>query len=262
MNFTMMFKRDNDIENVKLIKKAVDFQLSELIRRQKEFDSNLFQVTAFMLENVSDAMSAIITLRKEHFKSSLIIARNILEDSVNLQYIYNGDSERKALNHIVFSQKEYLKRTYEYKDQMPNDLKEKIFKNQDRITSYSPSGARNNYWDGLSIKEIMESLGYRRMYSDWYVRLSSYIHSQYKNKIDINSDGPYITFLRELLFKDLLVNILQSLKSINERLNLTEGGAIFKNYPKKGNTLVFSIDKSDGKSYTNNEEWYNKSRKK
>lgn len=242
-----MFKKDNDIENVKLIKKAVDFQFFELIRRRKEFNSDLFQVTAFMLENISDAMSAIITLRKNHFKSSLIIARNLLEDSINLQHIYKSDSERKALNHIVFSQKEVLKRSNKYSNQMPSGLKEKILKNQDKINSYSPSGSKKNYWDGLSIKEIIESLGYKHMYSDWYARLSSYIHSQYKNKVDIKSDAPYMSFLRELLFKDLLINILQSLKDINEKLNLTEGAVIFKDYPKKGSILFFSIDKDNRK---------------
>lgn len=238
-----MFEKDNDIENVKRIKEAVDFQLSELIRRKKEFDENLFQVTAFMLENISDAIASIITLHKNHFKSSLIIARNILEDSINLQYIYKSDSERKALNHMVFSQKELLKRINEYNYEVPEDLQKRILKNQEKVDLYKPTGTKKNYWDGLSMKEIIESLGYKRMYSDWYVRLSGYIHSQYKNKIDINSDGPYATFLRELLFRDLMINILQSLKSINEKLDLIEGAFIFDDYPKKDSTLFFTIDK-------------------
>lgn len=240
-----MSKKDIDIENVKRIKEAVDFQLFELIKRRKEFDETLFQVTAFMLESISDSMAAIITLGKNHFKSSLILARNILEDSINLQYIYKSDSERKALNHIVFSQKELLKRANEYGYEMPTDLQKRILKNQIKVNLYNPSGSRKNYWDGLSIKEIIESLGYKRMYSDWYVRLSSYIHSQYKNKIDIDSNGPYVTFLRELLFRSLMINILQSLKLINGKLELIEGAFIFNDYPEKGSTLFFSIDKQN-----------------
>ena len=63
--------------------------LAELRKKKAEVQEDIFDVTAFILEENIDLYQSIITLYKQnHFRSCLILIRNILENFVTLQYIY------------------------------------------------------------------------------------------------------------------------------------------------------------------------------
>ncbi len=171
-----------------------------------------------------------------------MISRYILEDCVNLHYIYKKDSEKRALNYKVFPAKELLSRMEVY-DGDDERIKKEIPRVKERLKKYSPSGSNQNHWDGLSTKKIMSDLGLDDIYQNWYVRMSAYIHPQYRgSKIGGNDEGEYIEFLKKMVFKDLNLPILESLRAINRKFDLLEGGAVISNYPKKNSTLVFSIN--------------------
>lgn len=231
-----------EMNDVLTIKQLVLAHLHELIKRRKEIDENLFEVSAFLLDEIGDALAAIITLKKDHLKSSIMISRYILEDCVNLQYIYKEDLEKRSLNYRAFSAKELLNRMemYEGDDER---IKKEIPRVKERAEKYSPSGNNSNHWDGLSTKKIMSDLNLDGMYQNWYVRMSSYIHPQYRgSKIRASDKGEYIEFLKKMVFKDLNLPILESLRAINKKFDLLEGTVIISNYPKEKATLVFSIN--------------------
>jgi len=232
----------NEMNDIKQIRYVVLDHLRELIKRRKGIDDNLFEITAFLLDEIGDSLASIIKLREDHLKSSIMIARFILEDSVNLQYIYKADSEKRALNYRAFSAKGLLKRMEQSKEE-DERIKGEIPRVKERVDKYSPSGNNPGHWDGRSVKDIMSDLGLDNIYSNWYMRMSSYIHPQYHgHKITADVDSPYINFLKDMVFKDLAMPILESLKVINEKLDLLEGGVIFRDYPKKKSTLIFSIN--------------------
>jgi len=45
-----------------------------------------------------------------------------------------------------------------------------------------------------------------------------------------------------MVFKDLNLPILESLRAINKKFDLLEGAVIISNYPKEKATLLFSIN--------------------
>ena len=246
MNIINRIKEKNRIKNemkdVAVIRKMVMAHLNELVSRRKEINEDLFEVTAFLLDEIADALSAIVTLKKDHLKSSIMISRYILENCINLLYIYKEDSEKRALNYRAFPAKILLKRM-EQNQENDKRIKGEIPKVKELADKFCPSGSSNNYWDGLSVKKIMEDLNLESMYNDWYVRMSAYIHPQYRgSKITANDKGEYVKFLKDMVFKDLNVPILYSLRAINKKFDLLEGGAIIENYPKEKSTLIFSIN--------------------
>lgn len=68
MNIIRRIKEKNRIRNemkdVAVIRKMVMAHLNELVSRRKEINEDLFEVTAFLLDEIADALSAIATLKK------------------------------------------------------------------------------------------------------------------------------------------------------------------------------------------------------
>jgi len=246
MNIINRIKEKNRIKNemkdVAVIRKMVMAHLNELVSRRKEINEDLFEVTAFLLDEIADALSAIATLKKDHLKSSIMISRYILESSINLMYIYKQDPEKRALNYRAFSAKILLKKM-EQGQESDKRIEKEIPRVKERADSFNPSGNNKNSWDGLSVKKIMEDLNLENMYNDWYVRMSSYIHPQYRgSKITASDKGEYVKFLKDMVFKKLNIPILYSLRSINKKFDLLEGVVVIDNCLKENSLFVFSIN--------------------
>lgn len=246
MNIIKKIKEKNrikkEMKDVSAIRGMVVAHLNEIISFQSKINEDLFEVTAFLLDEIGDALSAIITLKKDHLKSSIMISRYILESCVNLLYIYKEDSEKRALNCRAFSAKILLKRMLQSQED-DGRVKGEILRVKERADKHRPSGKNKNHWDGLSIRIIMENLNLNSMYDDWYIRMSSYTHPQYRgSKITTNGKGEYVKYLKNMVFKDLNLSILYSLKAINKKFNLLEGIVVMENYPKEKAMFVFSIN--------------------
>ena len=217
--------------------------LAELRKKKADVQEDIFDVTAFILEENIDLYQSIITLYKQnHFRSCLILIRNILENFVTLQYIYANDSEKRAKNFRLFSGIKYLKRADKVKDMPPEVRKEFFEMLRTMERDYQPSGSRKGQWDGKSMREMCEELKLTFIYEDWYSRLSGYTHSQYRGNRDLDHVGPYNNFLRDLVWKHVSVVGLQTLYKINSKYNLTEDIVILEDYPQKGATFFFAVN--------------------
>ena len=225
----------------KAVVKLQQAHVDELISRHKDIPYEVLHVTAFLLEENIELYKSIATLlRQGYFQPCLVLGRTILENTIKLQYIFQKDTETRAKNYMVHSFVNTLERMKkagvdefdegEVSEQI-NELKKEFQK----------SGSRDYYWDGKSFKEICEILGHNWVYESWYSRLSKYTHSQYKGHRGFEERRPYNDFMRKLILRDMVVLTLEALKSINEKYELLEGGAIITDYPYEGATLAFSI---------------------
>jgi hypothetical protein len=223
--------------------KELQRHLAELKNKKAEVQEDIFDVTMYILEENIDLYKSIITLYKQgHFRSCLILVRNILENFVNLQYIYADDSEKRAKNFRLFSALHYLKRVDKVKDVPPEIKKEFSEMRQSMELDYQPSGNKKGHWDGKSMRKMCDELKLTIIYEDWYSRLSSYTHSQYRGNRDLDHAGPYNNFLRDLVVKHVSVVGLQTLYKINSKYNLTEDIVILHDYPQEGAVFLFAVN--------------------
>jgi len=219
--------------------KLHEMELKELFGKKNEIDSNIFDSTEFVLREVIELYKSIIVLMENNLiQPCLLIARPIVENCINLLYIYQRDTEQRSKNFLRHPGCSLLKDLEEAKEDAPgkNKMIEGLKVLNDQIKR---SGENKKYWDGKNFKTMCAELGEEEIYKMWYTRLSKYTHSQYKNR-SIRK-GPYAQFIDDLLTKKIMLLSLQALKSINEKYNLLEGGMVFKNYPRKGEILIFSI---------------------
>lgn len=228
-------------ETVRLLKA----QLAEVTRRQAEIPPDVFDVMRFVLEENIDFYKSIISLYKTgQFQSCLLIGRTIIENSINLQYILREDTERRAKNFILHSATSTLEGLKNLKEEIRG--KAEVIKHIEGLKEQiQKSGSRNFSWDGKSFKQICDELGLGEIYNAWYSRLSKFVHPHYKNTRDLEQERPFNNFLKRLISKDMLVLTLQSLKDINKRYKLLEGGAIISDYPEEGALMVFSISSDE-----------------
>jgi len=224
-------------------KDLLDKHLKEWTRRKDDIPVDIFDATRFILETLVDSYGAVHTLYgKKHLDSCIVLARTILENSVNLKYIHQKDSERRAKNFIIFPMKLWLKRTKNLDDADAIKNSE-VLLNIKRITEeYNPTGDRTDHWDGKKIRDLFDELKLTPVYTEGYSRLSGYIHPHFKKGIDMHTKRPYYDFIRKFIFKDILVVTLETLKTINEKYDLLEGVVILGDYPRKREVLFFSIN--------------------
>lgn len=241
-----MIKKKEQIKDLKAIQKLLRVHIVELERNQKNIPNDIFEVTHFLLQENFDTYNSVILLyKKNDYRSCLILARSIIENSVNLQYIYKENIEKRALNYKLYSLKVYLERVRNLKK-----VDERLAKTsalfKEELQKYSPSGENSYHWDGKSVKKILDDLDQKVIYHEFYSRMSSYVHAQFKNNRDLRAKRPYNDFLKKLICNDCALTVLESLRSINNKYNLQEGVVIIKDYPNEGNDLIFPISDNTG----------------
>ncbi len=173
-----------------------------------------------------------------------MLARSVLENATNLQYIYQKDTERRSKNYVFHSTAINLEKIKKLEKKPPGT--DEVIKYFEQIKSeIHKSGDRDSHWDGISFKKICGELNQAPIYEEFYSRLSKYTHSQFKGIRSLETGGPYAEFIKKFLTKHLQILILQGLKAINEKYNLLEGGVIITDYPEKGAITVFSISSKE-----------------
>jgi hypothetical protein len=234
------------LKDLKQIRIFLSNHLKEWEKRKKDIPHDVFQTTRFILNGLIDAYESISVLYKqEHYESCIILARTILENSVNLKYIYKKDLERKARNFAIFPMKSWVEKSKKFdgiemlgKEELINAMKKEL-------ETYLPSGTRSNYWDGKSIKELFEEVNLTKLYTEGYSRLSGFTHSNFKGPVDMHEDRPYFDFIRRFIFVDILVVTLEALKLMNEKYNLLEGLMLIEDYPHDGAVTLFSVNNNN-----------------
>ena len=235
--FNFGIKNHSSIKSLNESKKFLKVHLKEFRTKEEVVSEDLFDVTAFLLEEIIDMYESLILLyEKNHFRSCIILARSILENSINLQYIYNKDIELRASNYKLFSLREYVKRAKKTEKMTPELLKfieelEKI------VGKYNPSGKRVGHWDGKTVRDQVAELKIESMY-DTYRHLSNFTHSKFQGNRDLSGERPYLDFLRKLVLRDIMVYILPSLQAICERFDLNGGLMVIHDYDIKSPRII------------------------
>lgn len=242
--FKEKLKLREQLHDIQVAAKLVRDHANELNNR-KDIPLDVSEVIIFLLEETIDVYESIATLyKKGHMRSCVILSRSLFENAINLRYILKENTEQRAVNYKLFSLESYLKRVKNYKEDFPG--KEVLLTGFDKISKKRvPEGPRKGHWDGKSLKEICAELKCDSLYSQFYSRLSGYIHSQYQSTRDLKSETKYNQYIKKLVFQHLFVLILETLKVLNNKYNILEGGAVIEDYPETGTTLFFSVSHND-----------------
>lgn len=239
--FGLFSKNNEQIKDLEQIKKFLRSHIDEFKSKEKEIPADVFEASVFLLEEILDMYESISTLyRRDHFRSCIILARTILENSINLRYIYQSDTEKRAKNFKLFSLREYLNRADKVEN-TPKEAKEFLDFLRQETLHYQPSGTNQGYWDGKSIRDKALSLKSETVY-DMYRHLSNYLHSKYRGNRNLSVERPYNDFLRKLVFKDILVHTLQALTDMCLKYDLEGGIMIMHDYPQQGHVLLFATN--------------------
>ena len=111
------FLKSGEIKDLEDIRDFLRYWLQDFKTYEEQMSPVLFRVTSFIIRENIEIYSSIITLRKKHhFLSCLILGRSILENSVNLQYIYRQDTEQRAKNFDLFAMSGYANRAGKLKE--------------------------------------------------------------------------------------------------------------------------------------------------
>lgn len=234
-----MFWENGEIKDLKEIRKFLSLFRNHFLTNQSKISPELFAVSLFLLEESIDLYESIIILRtKGRFLPCLVLARSILENCINIQYIYREDTERRARNFHAFPLREYLRRA-ESMNELPEKGVEMLRRMQEEIKSYNPTGDNPYHWDGKSINKIFTELNLKDLYTSLYARLSGFSHAQFGNR-NFQQDRPYINFLKNLNTKSLFVVTLESVRVITEHLDMLPLVVRVSDFPQKGAVLFFS----------------------
>src|SRR3989338_776655 len=227
------------------IRRLIEAHLVESRNRRFEMSNHMFNaIEHALLVDLEHYNTIKILVTADQFYPCLPFARSIVENSINLLYILKEDSERRARafalhSAIVFAQRTEKETESEAK---PKELIETL-QQINELQSQNPKSGRNkSHWDGKSFKQLCEELNMQKIYTGWYTRLSGYTHPQYKIRKGINKDGPFLAYLEKLVFRDMFLLVLESIKDLNAKFDLLEGGAMITDYPTPGTNFHFSIN--------------------
>jgi hypothetical protein len=229
------FFRDQHVKDLTQITKFLRLHLDDFDRHRERVPEDLYDVTCFLMEENIDLYEAMgLLMRKHHFRSCIPLARSLLENAVTLKYIYATDSEKRAQNLKKTSQHSYLQRVRKQEDTETRARVLEVFEGQ--LGDFNPRK------DRASVKTMFTELGMERQYDEWYGRLSEFAHSRYRGNRDMAADRPFNNFMRQLVFKHVLLLILESIRVATERFDLDGGVMIIEDYPETGAVFFYSTN--------------------
>ena len=211
-------KRNSRSDDMKIAKDFFAIHFNQILENKERISQDVFDVTMFFIEEaiiLYDSMDLL--MQENHFQGCLPIAKSLLENSINIQYIYNDDIEVRAKNFKLASASNFLKRFSKVDD---NSIEHKEVKKQfeNILKDYSP--------ENKTIKQKSDEINIGSVYQDVYKRLSEYVHPSYKLNRDFDQIRPYIIYLKRVVFSDILLINAEALRRICEKYDLD--GAVIK----------------------------------
>lgn len=236
------FLANGEIKDLQEIVRFLKRYLANLDELQGKASPELLAVTGFLIAETIDLYDAVIILRKKgRFLPCLMLARSMVENSINLQYIYQKNTEQRARNFHAFPLKDYLKRAEGVEPRNDEDRK-MLNRMREEIKSHKPEGERSYHWDGKSIGQIFRELELERMHSAIYSRLSGFTHAQFGSR-NFQEDRPYTNFLKTLLTKEVFLSVLESLRSVSEHFDLAPDVLLIDGFPGTGPDIFFTTNR-------------------
>jgi len=209
---------------------------SVLIDHIKQFEQkkisipeDVFDVTKFTLEEILGVFESMDTLmQKNDFEGCIKLSRSILENSINLQYIYKEDTEKRAKNFMLTSLKGWSKK-FEVLDEYTPEAKELYDFFQEELMGYEPE---------KSMRDKFKAVNSDATYVRSYRRLSEFIHPVYRERrLDFSENRPFIEELKRTVRSDTCLITLMALEKVCTRYDLNGGVVIIDDPGYKG--IVF-----------------------
>jgi hypothetical protein len=226
------FKKPSKQKDFKEVRQFLVAHFKQFHEAKKSIPQDVLDATLFLLtESIQLFDSIDILSRKNHFRGCLPIARTIMEISINLQYIYRKDVEKRAKLFKLDSMYEMKRKGDSIEDESKhNPVYQEYMKKLDEELKDHKKEKKTIYEKAAEVN--MESF-----YVSTYRRLSEYVHSGYRPARDFDEEGPYNDFLKRVVFTDTIMFMLMGLKSVCEKYDLDGGFMVIDDPGYKG--IVF-----------------------
>lgn len=214
------------------IKSILRDHLRQLQDKKCLIPEDVFDVTKFSIEefiSIFDSMDILI--KKNDFEGCIKLSRSILENSINLQYVYKEDIENRAKNFKLTQVKGMVKK-FEALDEYTQEAKEMYDLFKEKLKDYKE----------IKIREKFKNVNSEEQYLTSYQRLSEFIHPTYRpEKINFKEERPFVDNLKRIVRADTYIITLMSLEAVCVKYNLDGGVMIIDDLGYKGN-VVFATN--------------------
>lgn len=216
------------------IKSILRDHIRQLQDKKSLIPEDVFDVTKFSIEEMLSTFESMdILIKKNDIGGCIKLSRTILENSINLRYIYKEDIENRAKNFKTASIKK-LSEKFESLDECTPEAKE--------INSYLQKLLKDYIPDKKNIRDKFKEVNSDSTYIRSYKRLSEYIHPTYRHqKIDFNKNTPYILEMKRTVRSDTCIIALTALMDICIKYDL-DGGIMVIEEPEYKGTVFFSTN--------------------
>ncbi len=227
-----MFNIFNKKTNFDAIRSILKDHLNQLQEKKSSIPEDVFDVTKFSIEEFIGIFESMDTLiEKNDFEGCLKLSRSILENSINLQYIYKEDIEKRAGNFKLIQVKGMTKK-FEALDEYTPEAKEMYDWLKEKLKDYKET----------KIREKFKAVNSETQYLGSYQRLSEFIHPTYRpGKINFTEKRPFVENLKRIVSADTCLITLMSLESVCTKYDLDGGIMVIEDSGYKG-TVVFATN--------------------
>lgn len=215
------------------IRSLLEDHLRQLEEKKASIPVDVFDVTRFSIEEVLGTFESMDTLiEKGDFEGCLKLSRSILENAVNLEYIYKEDTEQRAKNFKLAPIKKLVEK-FETLEEFTPEAREMY----DRAVRES-----KDYVKEKNIRDKFKAIGSDRTYVRSYKRLSEYVHPHYRpGRVDFSEQRPYILEMRRTILSDTSLVTLMALQDVCVKYDLDGGIMIIDDLGYKG-TIIFATN--------------------
>ncbi len=231
-----MFNLFKKKTNFVAIRSVLTDHLKQLDEKKSSIPEDVFDITKFSLEEILSTFESMETLiRKNDFEGCIKLSRSILENSVNLKYIYMEETEKRAKNFKLTSVKKLTEKFHSLGNEYTPEAKE--------LNDYF-EGLLKDYVPEKNMRDKFRAINIDDMYVRSYKRLSEYIHPVYRaKKVDFNEDHrPYVLEMKKTVRSDTALVTLMALEVVCAKYDL-EGGIMSIDEPGYKGTVLFATNR-------------------
>lgn len=206
--------------------------LRQLQEKKSSISEDVFDVTKFSIEEFIGIFESMdILIEKNDFEGCIKLSRSILENSINLQYIYKDDTEKRAKN-FKLTQVKGMTKKFEALDEYTPEAKEMYDLFKEQLKDYKET----------NIREKFKAVNSEEQYLTSYQRLSEFIHPTYRSeKINFKEKRPFVENLKRIVRADTCLITLMSLEAVCVKNDLDGGVMIIDDLGYKG-PVVFATN--------------------
>jgi len=207
--------------------------LEQIGEKRKSIPEDVFDVTVFSIEEILSVFESMdILMQKGDYAGCIRLSRSILENSINLQYIYKEDVEKRAKN-FKLAALNGLAKKFESLDDYTPEAKEMYGFFQEKLKEYEPE---------KRIRDKFKAVNSAAMYVRSYKRLSEHVHPTYRShRLDYSENRPYIEELKRTVRADTCLITLIALERVCTKYDLDGGVMMIDDLGYKG-TVLFATN--------------------